>query len=360
MAQEGDDGQEKSHDPTPRKLDQAREKGDVPSSKDAQTFAAYVGLALAMAIGAPWAAERLGETLMAPFAHPAAMVEMTLNGGLSEMMPAMGARILLAALPFVLAPAVLILMLLFAQRGIVAAPDKIAPKVSRLSPIENAKQKYGPAGLVEFAKSFVKLVAVSVILALVILDQVDLLASYVGRAPRMLGALLAEQFWALMTGVLVVSAAVGFFDVLWQQSEHQRRNRMSHQDIKEETKQSEGDPHMKAQRRERAQSAANNRMMLDVPEATVVIVNPFHFAVALKWDRVAGTAPVCLAKGVDELALRIREIATTAGVPVHPDPPTARALHAVVEVGGEVPPEHYRAVAASILFAEQMSGKARS
>ena len=111
---------------------------------------------------------------------------------------------------------------------------------------------------------------------------------------------------------------------------------------------------MKAQRRSRAEAIATNRMLLDVPKADVVIVNPTHFAVALKWSRAKGSAPVCVAKGEGEVALRIREVAATAGVPIHADPPTARALHATVEIGREIAPEHYRAVAAAIRFADRM------
>ena len=116
---------------------------------------------------------------------------------------------------------------------------------------------------------------------------------------------------------------------------------------------------MKSQRRQRAQAIAMNRMLADVPKADVIVVNPTHYAVALKWSRKSGRAPVCLAKGVDEAAARIREIAATAGVPIHSDPPTARALHASVETGQEIRPEHYAPVAAAIRFAESMRRRAR-
>jgi flagellar biosynthetic protein FlhB len=152
---------------------------------------------------------------------------------------------------------------------------------------------------------------------------------------------------------------IGAVDFLWQVSEHHRKNRMSHEELKEEVKQSEGDPHMKQQRRQRGMDIATNRMLRDVPSADVVIVNPTHYAVALKWDRGKVGAPVCVAKGVDEIAARIREVAAEAGVPMRRDPATARALHASVEIGQEILPEHYRAVAAAIRFAEAMRAKAR-
>ncbi len=120
----------------------------------------------------------------------------------------------------------------------------------------------------------------------------------------------------------------------------------------------EGDPYIKQHRRQRAQ-IANNRMLADVPGADVVIVNPTHFAVALKWNRASGAAPICVAKGVDAIAARIREIAEASAVPVRHDPPAARAIHASVEVGAEIQPEHYHAVASAIRFAEAMQARAR-
>jgi len=149
-------------------------------------------------------------------------------------------------------------------------------------------------------------------------------------------------------------------DVVWQRFDHARRLRMSFQELREENRQSEGDPHVKAQRRNRAEAIATNRMLLDVPKADVVIVNPTHVAVALRWSRAKGSAPVCVAKGEDAVALRIREVAETAGVPLHADPPTARALHAAVPVGREIAPEHYRTVAAAIRFSERMRAAARA
>jgi flagellar biosynthetic protein FlhB len=134
---------------------------------------------------------------------------------------------------------------------------------------------------------------------------------------------------------------------------------MSHQELKEEGKQAEGDPHIRAQRRERARQIANNRMMLAVPEADVVIANPTHYAVALKWRRQDGLAPVCLAKGVDEVALAIRSRAEEAGVPVRTDPPTARSIHGLVDIGQEIRAEHFKAVAAAIIFADEMRQKAK-
>jgi len=145
---------------------------------------------------------------------------------------------------------------------------------------------------------------------------------------------------------------------MWQLFQHQRRNRMSRQELVDENKDSEGDPHTKLQRRQRGQAIAMNQMLTDVGRADVIVVNPTHYAVALKWQRGDRTAPICVAKGVDEIAARIREAGAAAGVPIHSDPPTARALHATVELGAPIRPEHYSAVAAAIRFAEAMRKRA--
>ncbi len=162
-----------------------------------------------------------------------------------------------------------------------------------------------------------------------------------------------------MTQCLIGIHVVGLADLLWQRFDHARKLMMSFQELRDEAKESEGDPHLKSERRRRGQEIATNRMLADVPTADVVVVNPTHYAVALKWSREKGSAPVCVAKGVDEVALRIREAATVAGVPIRSDPPTARALHATTELGEEISHEHYAAVAAAIRFSEEIRAKAR-
>ena len=164
----------------------------------------------------------------------------------------------------------------------------------------------------------------------------------------------------LLTTACLIAVTIAAVDIVWQRFSHSRRLRMSLQEMREEHRQSEGDPHVKGQRRSRAEAIATNRMLLDVPKADVVIVNPTHYAVALRWSRAKGSAPVCVAKGEDAVALRIREVAATAGVPVHVDPPTARALHATVEIGREIAPEHYRAVAAAVRFADRIRRAAKA
>jgi flagellar biosynthetic protein FlhB len=356
---ENDSAGEKTHEATPRRLEKARQEGDLPRSQDAQSFAAYLGFGAVMLLAGSWATERLGAALIPFLDRPQDLARQFASAGAGEAVLALFSQIVPPVVALVAAPAAMILALLYAQSGIVVTSSRAMPKLSRLSLIQNASNKYGTRGLVEFAKSAVKLGALGAVLGIAVWGEADRLAQYVRVDARLLGQLLDHQFRLILTGVLLVAGALAFFDLLWQRLAHLKKLRMSHQELKEEGKQAEGDPHIRAQRRERARQIANNRMLQAVPEADVVIANPTHYAVALQWRRHDGAAPVCLAKGTDEIALAIRSRAEEAGVPVHEDPPTARSIHGLVEIGQEIHPDHYQAVAAAIIFADQMRQKAR-
>jgi flagellar biosynthetic protein FlhB len=359
VSDDDDSAGEKSHEATPRRLEKAREDGDMPRSQDAQTFAAYVGFAAAMLLAGVWAVERLGGALIPFLDRPQELARQFASAGAGEATLELLGRIAPPVLALVGAPAAVILILLVVQSSIVISPSRILPKLSRLSLIENAKNKYGSRGLVEFGKSAVKLGALGAVLGFAVWGEADRLAQYSRIDARLSGHLLAHQFRLIMTGVLLVAGLLAIFDLIWQRLAYLKRLQMTHQELKEEGRQAEGDPQIRARRRERARQIANNQMMLAVPDADVVIVNPTHYAVALKWHRHDGSAPVCLAKGVDEIALAIRSRAEEAGVPVRSDPPTARSLHGLVEIGQEVRPDHFQAVAAAIIFADEMRRKAR-
>jgi len=175
---------------------------------------------------------------------------------------------------------------------------------------------------------------------------------------KALAGLLRDEGTALLKAVTIIAIAISFIDYFWKRHDHRRKLMMSMQEMKDEAKQSEGDPHMKQSRRQRGREIAMNQMMHDVPTADVIVVNPTHYAVALKWSRDAGSAPVCVAKGVDEIAARIREIAKENSIPIMSDPPTARLIHGSVDIGSEVRPEHYKAVAAAIRFADEINAAA--
>ena len=354
-----DDNTEKSFDPTPKKLEDARKKGEIARSADLLTAAGYAGLTLALLLSGASVVQNLGATLRTMLDQPATLAKLVFEGDAATPMGGIGQSVGLAVLPVFLVPALAVLMTIAAQNGFVFAPSKLEPKISKISVISNAKNKYGRGGLFEFAKSFTKLVLFSTCLAVFLKGRLAEIITSVQLSPGLIVLFLAELCIAFLFVVVIVAGAIGAVDAFWQHSEHIRKNRMSRKDMTDEHKESEGDPHMKQERRQRAQAIAMNQMMADVPDADVVIVNPTHYAVALKWSRSSGSAPTCVAKGVDEVAARIREVAQSNGVPIRSDPPTARALFAVVDIGIEIPTDLYQSVAAAIRFAEDMRTRAK-
>jgi flagellar biosynthetic protein FlhB len=355
----GEENEDKQYEPSQKKLDDAREKGEIPKSTDLTTAAAYAGLLVACTGLGGGALVAAATHMMAFLDRPAALADEVFNGGAAPVLGGITAAITLPLLPFFVLPGILALGALLATRSLVFASERMRPKLNKISPIAQAKNKFGRAGLFEFAKSFSKLVIYGVILGLFLAFELPEILMTMALTPAMATAVLLRMSVTFLMLVLAVALVVGGIDFLWQRAEHLRKHRMSHKEMRDEHKQMEGDPHMKQQRRQKGYDIATNRMLTDVPAADVVIVNPTHYAVALKWDRARGSAPKCVAKGVDEVAARIREIAAENGVALHSDPPTARALHATVQIGEEVRPEHYRAVAAAIRFAEAMRQKAR-
>lgn len=350
---------EKPFEPTPQKLQRAREKGEVAKSTDISVAAAYAGLILAALGFGEQMLRQFGSGLMVFFDRPDHLAQLVFAGPASAALGGLAFELAASLAPWFAIPAILVLLSIIAQRALVVAPDRVVPKMSRISLIANAKNKFGRAGLFEFFKSFTKLVLYSVCLGLFLYLHLADMIGVVNTSPRTAVVLLAVLCVRFLILSLLISVAVGAVDGVWQHFEHRRKNRMSRKEIADESKETEGDPHIKQQRRQRGQQIASAQMLADVPSADVVIVNPTHFAVALKWSREPGSAPVCVAKGVDEIAARIRQAAIEAVVPIHLDPPTARALHATTDVGQEISPDHYAPVAAAIRFAEAMRHKVR-
>jgi flagellar biosynthetic protein FlhB len=359
MAGQEDDS-DKTHEATEHKLGKAREKGELARSADLNTAGSYAGFLLAAVAAGAGAMEGAGSLMMRLLDQPDRIAPLVFSGG--PGMAALGgllAGVAAALAAFFLLPGAVAFLSVVAQRSLVFATARLEPKLSRIDPVANARNKFGPSGLFEFAKSAVKLLAFCALLGLYLGGQVPRMAASLHADPGQIGALMARMSVEFLAVVLVLALLIGAVDFFWQRFDHARRQRMSHKEIRDEHKEQDGDPHMKRQRRRKALEIAAGRMMQDVPGADVVIVNPTHYAVALRWSRAPGTAPVCVAKGVDHVALRIRALARESGVPVHHDPPTARALHAETVIGQEIDPRHYRAVAAAIRFADAMRRKAR-
>lgn len=351
----------KSYDPTPKKLEDARRRGEVAKSVDLQTFAAYAGFTVCFFAFGTVLLQEASSVLIAFVEKPAEMAVIFFDGEL--VMAWFGALLfqsILVILPIFLIPAVFALISIILQRAFVFSPSKLKFKSSRVSILQNAKQKYGLVGLFEFAKSSAKLFIYSACFAFFLYHFLPEIVVSSNSEPKLVLLLLGDLFSWFLIVVVCVSCAIGIIDWIFQHGEHLRKNRMSRKEIMDELKESEGDPYLKEERRSRALSMASTQMMSEVPKADVIIVNPTHYAVALAWSREPGSAPRCIGKGVDLIALKIREVAVEAGVPIHSDPPTARALHGAVELGEEVGEEFYAAVAAAIRFADDLREKAKT
>ncbi|MEP2642830.1 flagellar type III secretion system protein FlhB [Roseobacter sp.] len=350
---------DKTYEATPQKLLDARKKGEFARSTEILTACAYAGLLLAFIAAGGGGLIELGTTMMVLIDQSAQLAPLFFNGAAAAPTQGIMRSVGSGLLPIFALPALAVLGCLFATKGIVFAPTKIAPKLNKISVISNAKNKFGRKGLFQFAVSFTKLLIYSGCLALFINIHLDDMVAVLQTNPRIVIALLAEIVLSFLLVAVIISSVIGGIDFLWQYFEHLRKNMMSRKEITDETKNNEGDPHMKQERRQRAQAIAGAQMMADVPKADVIIVNPTHYAVALKWERKPGQAPICVAKGVDEVAHRIRELAHENSIPIHSDPPTARALHATTEIGDQIAPDHFKAVAAAIRFAETMRRRAK-
>lgn len=354
-----DDSSDKSFEPTPQKLLEARKKGEIARSSEILTAASYAGLLVAFLMAGSSGLMHLGSSMSVLIGQSAQIAPLFFGGAAAAPAQGIIQSVAMSMLPIFLVPAVAVLLVLFATRGIVFAPNKIQPKLNKISLISNAKNKYGRNGLFQFFLSLLKLNVYSICLAVFLYVRLEEMVAALHTNPQTTVLLLAEICLDFLFVVVIVSGIIGGTDAVWQHFEHLRKNRMSRKEILDETKNSEGDPHMKQERRQRAQALSATQMAAEVAKADVIIVNPTHYSVALRWDRKPGQAPVCVAKGLDETALRIREVAAENNVPVHSDPPTARALHATTEIGDEISPEHYKAVAAAIRFAEAIRQKAR-
>ncbi|HVV93697.1 MAG TPA: flagellar biosynthesis protein FlhB [Hyphomicrobiales bacterium] len=338
---EGDD-QERSEEPTQKKLDEARRKGDVAKSQEVNNWFLLAGGALALMLFAPAGASDFARTFGALIGNAGVL---SADGpALQALAKTIGFAVLaIVGLPFAVLSLAAILGNLV-QHGPLWTTEPLVPKLSRISPLAGAGRLFSKQSLLQVGKGVLKLVIVGAALVAALWPERNALPALAldgsADATAYLFSLTLRVF-ATAVAVLAVLAAV---DWLVQRQMWLARQRMSVSEMREEFKQSEGDPQIKARIRRLQIERSRRRMMAKVPEATVVVTNPTHFAVALKWDR-GMNAPLCVAKGADRVALRIRALAEENRVPLVENPPLARALYATVELDREIPPEHYRAVA---------------
>ena len=352
---EGEDKSEKTEEPTDRKLRQAREEGDVPKSQEVSGwFTLAAGLAM-LAFLAPGMSRSLAEMLQVFLAQPHELA-VDPTGALTLVAATAMRLVLVVGLAFVM----LLIAAIFGnivQTGVMFTPKKIAPKIDKLDPIKGVTRMFGPEGWMNFFKGVGKMTIVGLAIAAVLWPRRNELAVLPGVAPV---GILQEVYSAaiqLMIAALIAYTVIAVLDFLFQRKQYIDRNKMSRKEIRDEMKDTEGDPMIRAKLRQIRQERAQRRMMARVPDAAVVITNPTHYAVALEYEQGRTPAPICIAKGTDEVALRIRALAEEHDIPIVEDPPLARGLFASVELEEVIPAEHFTAVAKVIGYVLMLAGK---
>ena len=340
------DRDQKTEQPTQKKLDDARKKGQVALSREVNHWFMIIGATTFVMALAPGMLSRLGKTmtgfLSSAHAAPPGGFGAVLTGAVAEVWLA-----LLFPLGAFLTAAIVSVML--QTRGVMSLQN-LKPKFEKLSPKSGLKRLFGVKALVEFSKTFAVVITIGVMMTMLLMPAFGSIDRYVGL--DMLFVLSGTQHLTLklLTAVLAVMTLTAALDYGWQKYRFIQDQRMSKQEIKEEYKQTEGDPHIKARLRQLRMEKSRKRMMAQVPKADVVITNPTHFAVALKYDRETMNAPIVVAKGADAIAFKIREVAKEHAIPVLENPPLARGLYATAELDQEIPVEHFKAVAEVISY----------
>lgn len=354
MAGDSEDKDQKTHDPTQKKLDDALKKGDVAKSQD---LVSWFLLFVATLIVATMAGGAAGG-LAVPLKNLVANADLVIvdRSGLMKLYVSLVLAIIVAiGLP--------LLGLFLAgiganlvQHRLVLSTESLKPKLSKISPIAGFKRIFGPDALVNFLKGLAKLTLVGVVMFTVLWPQRASIDSIVRMDVEMV---LPHTFSIVITvliAVVAIMAIIALADYVYQYQRWYNRQKMSTQELKEEFKQSDGNPEIKGKIKQLRRERSRKRMMANVPNATVVVTNPTHFAVALKYE--AGMqAPVCVAKGMDLIALKIRELAIASDVPIVENVPLARALHASVEIDQPIQEEHYKAVAEVIGYVMRLKGE---
>ncbi len=346
MAEEKDDD-DKTEDPSPKKLDEAIKRGDVVKSQELSTFFVLSAATVFVAFLTPGLSRDLAKSLSAFFDHA---------GDISLDARSLGDIYLRVGL--IVGGALALPALLFLAAGIAGSAiqhrllftfEPLVPKLSKISPMQGLKRIFSVEGAVNGLKGVVKIVVVGFAMALALQPELKRLDTIVATDTVGLVAVVRDIAVKMMGAVLIVMAFVAGLDYFFQYRRWFKRLRMTREELKEEYKQTEGSPEIKGKIRQMRQARARRRMMAAVPKATVVVTNPTHYSVALRYEDGMG-APQMVAKGVDEVALKIREVAKANEVPIVENPPLARALYAQVEIDREIPEEHYKAAAEVIGF----------
>lgn len=344
---EDTDQSSKTEEPSAKRLSEARDKGDTPKSPDIAPLATLTAASVVCMMYGGEITRNIMFQLLPFIAHPDAI----------DMSGAGGQAVYLAALK-ACAPVLAVLVAAgvagavgnVGQTGWIWAPGRIMPDLSKLNPMSGLARIFSVDSLVNSGKSFLKLIAVGLIAWWILVPKIPQLLGMAGLGVPAILPVAMDVIRELLLAVLALMAVVAGADWFWQRYRFTQKLRMTKEEVKQEHKDSDGDPLIKGKRRQLQYQKARQRMMQAVPNATVVVMNPTHYAVALRYVQGETAAPECVAKGVDTLALRIRDLAREHGVPVVEDPPLARALYATVEIDQVIPTQHFEAVAKLIGF----------
>ena len=333
---------DKTEDPTQKRLDDAHERGDVAKSQEVNTWFVIAGATLVLSSFSG----SVGGGILMPLRSLLANSWMirTDGAGLMALTQSLGSSLMAAlGVPFLMFCIAAIAGNMI-QHRLVWSAEGLTPKFSKISPAAGFKRIFGKQAGANFLKGLFKVIALGAVMTAVLWPERFRLEAMIRFDPSAIQGVTIGLTLKLMGAVVAMLAAVAIFDFFFQYRTWFERQKMSLQEMKEEYKQSEGDPHIKGKIRQLRQQRMKKRMMSAVPNASVIITNPTHYAVALRYER-GMPAPICVAKGVDAIALKIREVAGKHDIPVVENVPLARALHATVEIDEEIPMEHYQAVA---------------
>ncbi|MGJ5181366.1 flagellar biosynthesis protein FlhB [Bradyrhizobium oligotrophicum] len=337
-----DDSEDKTEDPTQKRLDQALERGDVVKSQELNTWFVIAAATLVMSTFSG----SIGTAVLVPLRNLIANSWMIHTDGAGLL--ALARSLSFTVIAAIGVPILMVMLAAIAgnmmQHRLVWSGEPLKPTFSKISPLAGAKRLFGKQAAVNFAKGIFKLALLGTVMVMILWPERLRLESLLHLDVGELLGVTMSLTKHLMGSVVALLALVAIGDYLFQYRQWYERQKMSLQEMKEEFKQSEGDPHVKGRIRQIRQQRMKKRMMAAVPKASVIITNPTHYSVALSYER-GMSAPVCVAKGVDNIAFKIREIAKAHDIPIVENVPLARALYATVEIDEEIPVEHYHAVA---------------
>jgi flagellar biosynthetic protein FlhB len=356
VSDEAPEQSSKTEDPSEKKLEDAHKKGDVAKSQEVTTWFTLAGSGLMFAALAPATSASLADSLKGLLAN-ADMYEVGGAAFGAIFWQIVGAILLVAVIPMMIIAAFATAGNLVQHRPLLSV-DPIKPKFSKVSPLAGFKRLFSKESLVNFVKGLVKLSVISGVLWFVLAPEVDQLETMITAEVGMILPDFVELGIKIFAAVIAVVTIMAIADYVYQRNRWWNKQKMTLQETRDEYKQMEGDPKVKGRIRAIRQERSRKRMMSAVPQATVVITNPTHYAVALKYDK-GMAAPLCIAKGADAIALKIREIAKDNDVPIVENPPLARALYASVDVDESIPTEHFQAVAQVIGFVMRLREKSR-